>query len=127
MADTFTTATNLRKPANNDSGWDVLLNANFDLLDALAALGARCVATTEVPSASLNVKVAAGTFRKADGTAVSYAGTASQAMTGSSTNYVYLTDAGVLTVNTTGFPAATNVVPLAVVVAGSSTITSVTD
>ena len=62
------------------------------------------------------------------GIATSYAGAASQAVTASSTNYVYLTNGGTLTVNTTGFPSTpTLYVPLAVVVAGSSTITSIAD
>lgn len=126
MSSTYTTNLNLEKPGNNDGGWDVPWRAVLDYLDALTPLGTLAVERTEVPSASLNVKVSAGSFRKADGTAVAYAGTASQAMTASSTNYVYLTDAGVLTVNTTGFPAG-NIVPLATVVAGGSTITSVTD
>ena len=81
-----------------------------------------------MPSASLNVAIAAGTFINQAGTATAYAGTASQATTASSTNYLYLTNGGTLTVNTSGFPAGpTLYCPLAVVVAGSSTITSVTD
>ena len=48
-------------------------------------------------------------------------------MTTAATNYVYLTDSGTLTVNTSGWPASTNIVRLAVVVAGATTITSVTD
>lgn len=127
MPDTFTTRTTLRKPANNASGWDTLVNADLDAIDALEAVGALAVANTAIPSASLNVKVAAGTYRKADGGVGTYAGTASQAMTTAATNYVYLTDAGTLTVNTTGFPTTGNIVPLAVVVAGASTITSITD
>ena len=54
--------------------------------------------------------------------------TASQAVTASATNYVYLRNSGTLTVNITGWPSApTLYVPLAVVVAGSAAITSVTD
>lgn len=122
MPDTFTTA-NVRKPANNASGWDVLLNDNFDLLQDL--LPRLIVATTEVPSTTLNVKVLAGSFRKADGTIVDYAGTASQALTLSATNYLYLTDAGTLTVNTTGWPATTYHVRLALAVTSATTVTSI--
>jgi uncharacterized membrane protein len=125
MADTFTSNRNIRKLAAGDTGYASLWAANLDLLDAIAALGALAVATAETPSASLNVKVSAGSFRKGDGTVVGYAGTAGQAMTASSTNYVFLNDAGTLVVNTTGFPV--NCVRLATVVAGATTITSVTD
>jgi hypothetical protein len=38
-----------------------------------------------------------------------------------------LTDGGVLTKSTTGFPASTDIVALATVVAGATTVTSVTD
>ena len=71
--------------------------------------------------------VAAGVYRKADGTIVTYAGTASQAITASTTKYLYLTDAGALTVDTAWPTGGTNHVRLAIVVAGTSTITSITD
>lgn len=124
MPDTFSTSLNIRKPANNASGWDALVNDNFDLLDAI--LTPLIAATTEVPSTTLNVKVSAGSFRKSDGTIVDYAGTASQALTLSTTNYLYLTDAGALTVNTTGFPAATFHVRLAIVTTDTTTVTAIT-
>lgn len=126
MSTTYTAKTQLRKPAQSDRSWHTPLNENADLLDALAPVGGLAVALAEVPSASLNVKVAAGRFKATDGTEVSYAGTASQAVTTATTNYVYLTNAGTLTVNTTGFPATAHV-PLAVVAAGATTIASVTD
>lgn len=129
MADTYTytASRNIAKPATGNSGagyvstWD----DNLDLIDAFAAIGSLAVAAREVPSTSLNVRVSAGSFRKSDGSIVSYAGTASQAVTTATTNYVFLTDAGTLTVNTTGFPV--NCVRLATVVAGATTITSVAD
>jgi hypothetical protein len=125
MPDTFTAGRNLRKLAAGDTGYAALWAATLDQIDGCAAVGALAVATAETPSASLNVKVAAGSFRRGDGGIVSYAGTASQAMTPSATNYCYLNDAGTLVVNTTGFPA--NCVRLATVVAGTTTITSITD
>lgn len=127
MSTTYTARAQLGYPAVGDSGWGATYNTIVTTLDGFNALGALAVTLKEVPSASLNVAVAAGSYRKADGTVASYAGTASQAMTTAATNYVYLTDSGTLTVNTSGFPAATNVVRLAVVVAGASTITSITD
>ena len=49
------------------------------------------------------------------------------AMTANQTNYIYLTDTGTVTVNTTGFPAVTDIVRVATIVAGNSSITSITD
>jgi hypothetical protein len=64
MATTYTANCKLQKPANGDTGWDVPLLADLDALDGFSALGGLCVTPTEVPSASLNVKVAAGTYLK---------------------------------------------------------------
>lgn len=127
MATVYTSNTKLGKPTLNDTGWDVPINANADALEALSPLAALNVSLAEVPSASLNVRVAAGTYRKADGTIVTYAGTASQAITTGTTKYLYLTDAGSLTVGSAWPTGGTNHVRLAVVVAGASTITSITD
>jgi hypothetical protein len=126
MSTSYTANKGLGVPALNDTSYATTINADLAQLDA-DALGGLCVSLHETPSTSLNVAVSAGKFRKADGSTVSYAGVASQAMTLSSTNYVYLTDAGTLVVNTSGFPTGINYVPLAIVVAGSSTITSITD
>ncbi|MDP6546119.1 MAG: hypothetical protein QGH60_19235 [Phycisphaerae bacterium] len=52
-------------------------------------------------------------------TARSYAGSSGNSLTADSTNYIYLTPSGVLTVNTTGFPADAHV-PLATIVADAS-------
>lgn len=126
MSTTYRNASNLRQPAYNDTGWNTVLDANFDDLDASPLYGGLCCSLKEVPSGSLNVKVSAGRYRKADGTLATYAGTASQALTASATNYVYLTDAGALTVSTSAWPAAFHV-PLAVAVTGGSTVTTLTD
>jgi hypothetical protein len=128
MANTYTTNVQLAMPAPGDRTWNVPVNGNAQVLDALAPLGALAVVTTEVLSATLNVHVAAGSYQKQDGTIGMYAGSASQAMTASMTNYLYLdlTNSGVLTVNTSGFPATAHV-RLANVVAGGSSITSITD
>ena len=64
-------------------------------------------------------------------TAVNYAGASAQALTDDDTNYAYLTAAGTLTVNITGFPAATVPhIPLATIVCASGAYdadTGVTD
>jgi hypothetical protein len=128
MANTYTSNVQLAMPATGDRTWNVPVNANAETLDALAPVGALAVVTTEVPSATLNVRVAAGNYLKQDGTIGAYAGSASQAMTASATNYLYLdlTNSGTLAANTNGFPATAHV-RLATVVAGASTVTRVTD
>jgi hypothetical protein len=50
-------------------------------------VGALVVVTTEVPSATINVHVAAGSYLKQDGTIGTYPGSLSQAMTAPTTNY----------------------------------------
>src|SRR4029077_4072703 len=91
-------------------------------------IGGLCVTLTETPSASLNVKVAAGKIVIQDGSTVSYAGTSSQAVAASSTKVLYLdgtTGPWNLTVGAS-YPSTAHV-RLATVVTGGSTITSITD
>ena len=123
---TTTTRLELAKPATGDMGWGATWNANADLLDIVQALGALFVTPHESPSASLNISVSAGRFNKTDGSIVTYAGSASFAVTTAITNYLWLTDAGVLTLGT-AWPTNTFHVPLATVVAGATTITSIAD
>jgi len=126
MATSYTSNAKLRKPGAADRAWNTPINENADILDGFTALGGLCVTLVETPSASLNVKVAAGSYQKSDGTLGTYAGTASQAITLSTTKYLYLTNAGTLTVGS-AWPTSGYYVPLAVVVAGATTITSITD
>jgi hypothetical protein len=128
LSTTYTQNTKLGQPALGDTGWSTPLNNNATTLDGLAPVGGLCVTLHEVPSTSLNVAVAAGNYKVQAGTITTYSGASSQAMTASSTNYVFLdlTNSGALTVNTTGFPSTAHI-RLAFVVAGSSTITSITD
>lgn len=128
VATSYTPNTGMGIPAAGDRTWNVPLSYDLALLDAMNAIGSGGVQTTEVPSTTLNVKIAAATYKRQDGSISTYAGIASKAMTASSTNYLYLdlTNSGALVVNTTGFPATAHV-RLAVVVAGSSSITSIAD
>jgi hypothetical protein len=114
-------------PALGDTGWSVPVNGNCTLLDALLPVGSLAVTTTEVPSATLNIAVATGTYIKQDGTIGTFAGSTSQAMGASSTQVLYLdlTNAGALTV-AAAYPTTAHV-RLATVVAGASTISSITD
>lgn len=128
MADSYSANQGWTLQATGDTNWGQVLNAIFQSIDALGAIGPLAVKTLEQPtSQSLYVVISAGVFEKSDGTLVSFGGNTGYAVTASATNYLWLTDAGVLTANTTGFPAGTNIVPLAIVVAGTATITSITD
>lgn len=110
----------------NERNWHLSLQSLVDSLDWANPLGSLVILPAELPSASLNVAVSAGSFRRSNGSLVAYAGTASQAITASSTAYLYLTDSGTLTV-AGAWPSKGFYCPLAVVVAGASTISSITD
>jgi hypothetical protein len=127
MSNTYTANTKLAMPAIGDTGWAVPVNGNCALLDALSPIGGLAVTATEVPSASLHVAVAAGTYIKQDGTIGAFTGTASQAIAASSTQVLYLdlTNSGALVV-AASYPTSPHV-RLATVVAGAGTISSVTD
>ena len=58
---------------------------------------------------------------------VQYAGATNQSVTQSTTNYVYLNDAGTLVINTTGFPTTTPHIPLATVTTDATSVSGVTD
>lgn len=126
MATSYTPSTKLAKPGVADRNWDVPLNANADRLDALAPLAGLCVSPAEVPSASLNVQVAPGTYRKPDGTVGSFAGSPATAVGAGQATSLYLTPAGVLTASTAGYPATSHV-RLATVTAGASSIQAIGD
>jgi hypothetical protein len=127
LANTYTPNVALAQPATGDRNWNVPVNGNCTILDNLAPVGSLAVTTTETPSASLNLHVAAGQFVKQDGTIQTFAGTTSQAIAANATRVLYLdgTNSWTMTVNT-AYPASPHV-RLATVVTGSSTVTSVTD
>ena len=124
---TYTTSANLPKPAVADTGWGTTLNAALDTIDAQSAIGPFAVTLHEIPSTTLNVKVAAGTYIDSTGAYVSYAGSASFAITTASTQNLWLTNAGVLTQGAAWPGAGVKCVRLATIVAGATTITSITD
>jgi hypothetical protein len=127
MSNTYTPNTKLAMPAIGDTGWAVPVNANCALIDTLSPVGGLAVTTTEVPSTSLNVAVAAGTYIKQDGTIGAFAGTPSQAIGASSTQVLYLdlTKSGALAV-AAAYPTTPHV-RLATVAVGTTTISSITD
>ena len=89
----------------------------YKMLQRLLKVSRRAGDLRVCKDGSLTFKVRAGKYLNGD-TAVNYAGATAQALTNNQTNYIYLTAAGVLTVNTTGFPvpSATPHIPLAVIV-----------
>lgn len=127
MANTYTSNLKLAMPSLGDTGWAVPVNGNTSAIDGLSPVGSLAVTTAEVPSASLNVAVSSGTMVNSSGSYIAYAGTPTTAMTASSTTYLWLTDLGVLASGTAWPASGTQHVRLAKVVAGASTITSVTD
>jgi hypothetical protein len=128
MPPVYTPNVKLAKPAVGDAQWgSTMLNPDLDTLDGLTAIGSLAVSATEVPSTTLNVRVAAGLFKNSTGHIISYAGALTFALVASATAYLYLTDTGTLTTGTAWPAAGTNFVPLAIVVTSGSAITSVTD
>jgi phage-related tail protein len=128
LSNSYTPNIQLAMPAIGDTGWAVPVNGNCTILDSVAAVGALAITTTEVPSASLNIHVAAGMYEKQDGSVVTFAGVVSEPVTASTSSYVYLdlTNSGNLAIATSGWPTTAHV-RLALVVAGSATIASVID
>ncbi len=127
MSNTYTSNVKLAMPAIGDTGWSVPVNGNCTTLDGLAPVGGLAVTTTEIPSASLNVAVAAGSYITQGGAIGTFPGSASQAMAANATQVLYLdlTNSGALTVGAS-YPATSHV-RLATVAAGASTVTSLTD
>lgn len=127
MSNTYTSNAKLAMPSIGDTGWAVPVNANCALIDALSPVGGLAVTTTEVPSASLNIAVAAGSYIRQDGTIGTFAGITSQVLAASSTQMLYLdlANSGALAV-ATAYPKTPHV-RLATVVAGPTTISSITD
>lgn len=75
--------------------------------------------------AGLTIDVARGDYRLG-GVVTQYGGVNDQAVTNNATNYVYFSSGG-LTINTTGFPTDSAVIPLATVVTSGGSVNSVTD
>jgi hypothetical protein len=120
----YTPKISLAKPAVADRAWGTTLNADFDLLDAQAALGSLAVTAAETPSTTRAVAVSAGSTRKSDGTLLSYAG-GTVTLAASQTHLLWLDDAGALQ-HAGSWPSAWHT-RLAQVVTGTTTVTSVTD
>lgn len=125
LSNTYTTNVGLGYPTLGDTGWAPVIVADLSLLDGLSPVGGLAVSLRETPSASLNVRVAPGAFRTPWGQTVAYAGSPARSVTASATTFLWLTAAGTLT-SGVAFPG-TAYIPLAIVVAGSATVSSITD
>lgn len=124
---TYLPNTKLAQPALGERGWDAALNSNVAALEANNGVSDLLVTPAEVPSASLNVRVAPGVYRANNGSTATFAGAASQAITANSTRVLYLDGAGTLQV-ASSYPATSTLhIRLATVAASASTITSITD
>jgi hypothetical protein len=128
LANTYTPNLQLAMPAVGDTGWALPINANAATLDGVACIGSLAVTTTEVPSATLNVRVASGSYCRQDGTVATYPGISTQAVVSANSSYLYLdlTNSGNLVLSTAGWPNTAHV-RLAIVLAGSATISDITD
>ncbi len=127
MSNTYTPNTKLAMPALGDTGWSVPVNGNAAALDALAPVGGLAVTTREVPSASLSVAVAPGTFVLPGGVVAQYAGSAGFAVAASSTVVLYLDGTNAWSLTSAAAYPATPHVQLATVVSGAAAITSIAD
>lgn len=127
MGTTLTSKAKLAVPTPGTTSYTPIWQGDMNALDGMNSVGGLCVTTHEQPSASLLVDIAAGSYVNSSGVISSYAGATSQAMTASTTTYLWLTNSGVLTTGTAWPAAGTAIVPLAIVVAGATTITSITD
>jgi hypothetical protein len=125
VATTYSTNAKLQIPATSDRNWDVSINANVDALDGMSAIGGLAVTTTETPSATLHVAVSPGNFINSSGVIISFAGTPQFVVPPSSTVYLWLTDAGVLT-SGPSFPTSAHL-RLAQVVSGATSLVQVID
>lgn len=107
-----------------DSSRDVVDKEYADLVGATAGGITAFAVTMNGLATALQVNVGAGTLIGA-ASVVTYAGASAQAVTDAQTNYVQLTIAGALVINTSGFTNGN--LPLATVVASGGSITSIAD
>lgn len=127
MPDSYTPNLHFTLQVRGDTSWGSRVNTMLTALDGLSALGGLNVVPFETPtSTSLFVWLTPGTFlRTSDGTEIAFAGQ-KLTCTANLTNFLWLDNTGTAHVATTGYPAG-EILKLARVVAGASTITSIVD
>lgn len=107
-----------------DSARDVIDKEYADAIGGAAGGITAFLVTQNGADPSLTINVGAGYFVNG-ATSTSYAGASAQAVTANQTNYVQLTKAGALVINTSGFVDGN--LSLAEVVTNGTDITSITD
>ena len=115
----------LGKPTRSERNWDIPLNTNLDVLDAVTAIGSLTVTALELPSQSLQVRVTGGSYLRSDSTIASFAGVSSLTILANSQIMLWLTDSGAL-VTGLQFPATFHL-RLASVTTNLTTIASISD
>lgn len=116
-------------PSTDEQEWHGPANKFLDRLNRALDVPTACQVFAEVGLTTFGVRAGSFIDNRNGQMVVAYAGATAQALTASQTNYIYLTPAAVLTVNTSGFPA-TDHYPLGsiVAIAGSAyTLDSITD
>jgi len=121
MASTYTPNAGYEEPAHGDQNWDAPLRRNFDIADQLASVN---VALQVQASGGLNVTVNPGQVQ-IGGNVFPFLGQTTIPMVANSTNFVLVSNIGVVTSNISGFPALS--VPLARVFTGPANVISVVD
>ncbi len=121
----YTSNLHLAKPTRSEREWDIPLNSNVDILDALTAIGSLTVTPVELPSQSLQVRVSAGNYLRTDSTIALFGGANALAIPGNSHVLVWLTEDGLLSTGTV-FPSAPHL-RLASVTTNATTISSISD
>lgn len=101
---------------------EVTINGDLNIIDA-AVGGALAFANDPTTTTGLTYGYFGGSVYSNGANIAIVAGTV--ALTGSATNYIQRTAAGIISVNTTGFTLG--LIPMATVVTGASTITSIVD
>jgi len=127
LSGTTDTDTDLVYPTNTAADY---ANSIFRAIHRLNTIAEAVNQLRVYKDGALTFGVRAGKYLNGD-TPVNYAGADEQALTDDDTNYIYLTAAGTLTVNITGFPtpSATPHVPLATILtaSGAYALSDITD
>jgi hypothetical protein len=121
MASTFTPNAGFEKPSHGDQAWDAPLRRNFDISDSLATIN---IALQVTVAGGLKVNVAPGQVQ-IGGSIYPFLGQTALTLSPNTTNFVFVSNVGVITFNVSGFPSLS--VPLARVFTGPANVISVVD
>lgn len=99
----------------------------MECVDWNGVAGRLAVIPTEYPPTSCHVWVTAGVIRRMDNTRLAVDAVPFLAVVPSAVNYVAVTDAGVVTVNQTGWSLADNTAPLAIVTSDADKVVRIED